>query len=212
MRMRRSKPELMAYDRAALGRGKLLAGVDEVGRGPLAGPVVACAIVLGPDADLPGLRDCKRLSRAQRERFCDSIMDKSLDVSISAVGERVIDAVNIHRASLIAMTTAVASLRLRPDVLIVDGPYKLHVDFEQRGVVGGDGLSLAVAAASVLAKVSRDRLMSELDRLYPQYCFQANKGYSTRGHLEALSKHGPCPAHRFSFAPVKACPSATHSR
>ena len=202
---RRERLELSAYDGAVLGRGGLLAGVDEAGRGPLAGPVVACAVILAPDARLDGLDDSKRLSQAQRERLFDSIMVQSLAVSLTSVGERVIDAVDILRASLLAMSSAVDSLHLKPDMLLVDGPYRLPVGVEQRAVIGADGLSLSVAAASVLAKVTRDRLMSELDCIYPRYSFHSNKGYPTRTHLEALSRHGPCPVHRFSFGPVKTC-------
>lgn len=200
---RRTRPELGAFDREALGDAGFLAGVDEVGRGPLAGPVVGCAVVLPPGADLPGLDDSKRLSRAQREKLYDSIMSQALAVSLTSVGERLIDSINILRASILAMTWAVDALGLRPDMLLVDGPYRLPAKVRQTAVIGGDGLSLSVAAASVLAKVTRDELMSKLDQLYPQYSFQSNKGYATRSHLNALSRHGPCPAHRYSFNPVK---------
>jgi ribonuclease HII len=195
--------ELLVYDREVIGDAGLLAGVDEVGRGPLAGPVVGCAVVLPPDADLPGLDDSKKLSVQQREKLFDSIMSQALSVSLASVGERLIDSIDILRASILAMTWAVESLDLEPDMLLVDGPYRLPASCRQRALVGGDGISLSVAAASVIAKVTRDELMIRLDETYPHYRFQTNKGYGTQSHLEALSRHGPCPAHRYSFAPVK---------
>lgn len=195
--------ELIAYDREVRGDAGLLAGVDEVGRGPLAGPVVGCAVVLPSDADLPGLDDSKRLSTAQRGKLFDSIMSQAISVSLTSVGERLIDSINILQASILAMTWAVEGLSLEPDVLLVDGPYRLPSRCRQLALVGGDGLSLSVAAASVVAKVTRDELMIRLDETYPHYSFQENKGYGTKSHLEALSRHGPCPAHRYSFAPVK---------
>lgn len=195
--------ELLAYDREVLGERGLLAGVDEVGRGPLAGPVVACAVVLPPDAALSGLDDSKRLSAPQREKLFDSIMCQALAVSLASVGERLIDSINILRASILAMTWAVEGLDVVPDLLLVDGPYRLPARCRQRAVVGGDGLSLSVAAASVIAKVTRDDMMSRLDETYPHYSFRDNKGYGTQSHLEALTRHGPCALHRYSFAPVK---------
>jgi ribonuclease HII len=202
--MRGDRRELAAFDDAALRRGGLLAGADEAGRGPIAGPVVGCAVILGPDACLPGLDDSKRLSQAQREGLFDAIMSQSVAVSVVSVGEKIIDSVNILRASLLAMSSAVDALSAEPDLLLVDGPYRLPVRMGQRAVVGGDGLSRSIAAASVVAKVVRDDLMLGLDRVYPRYSFQANKGYPTRKHLDALARHGPCPVHRYSFGPVRA--------
>jgi ribonuclease HII len=203
--MRGGGRKLAAFDDAALRRGGLLAGADEAGRGPLAGPVVGCAVILDPGADLPGLDDSKRLSQAQREGLFDAIMSQSLSVSVVSVGERIIDSVNILRASLLAMSSAVETLSAEPDLLLVDGPYRLPLRLRQRAVVGGDGLSRSIAAASVVAKVVRDDLMRGLDRIYPRYSFHSNKGYPTREHLDALTRHGPCPVHRYSFAPVKLC-------
>lgn len=197
--------DLAAFDDAALRHGGLLAGADEAGRGPLAGPVVGCAVILSPDVDLLGLNDSKRLSQAQREGLFDAIMSQCVAVSVASVGERIIDSVNILRASLLAMSSAVEALEVQPDLLLVDGPYRLSVTMGQRAVVGGDGLSRSIAAASVVAKVVRDRLMSDLDGVYPRYSFRSNKGYPTREHLDALSRHGPCLVHRYSFAPVKFC-------
>jgi ribonuclease HII len=203
--MRGEGLELAAFDRTALRSGRLLAGADEAGRGPLAGPVVGCAVILDPDADLRGLDDSKRLSQAQREGLFDAILDQSLAVSVVSVGEKVIDSINILQASLLAMSSAVEALERAPDLLLVDGPYRLAAPVEQRAVIGGDGLSRSIAAASVVAKVVRDRLMLSLSGVYPHYSFHSNKGYPTREHLDALSRHGPCPAHRYSFAPVKMC-------
>lgn len=202
---RRVRSALRAFDKRASAGAAMLAGADEAGRGPLAGPVVGCAVILSPDADLPGLRESKMLSQGQRELLFDSIIDQSVAVSVTSIGEKVIDSVNILRASLLAMAAAVESLRPTPDMLLIDGPYRLSVGMKQRAVIGGDGLSLSIAAASVIAKVTRDRIMSELDLIYPAYSFQSNKGYSTRTHLDALARHGPCPVHRYSFGPVKLC-------
>jgi len=194
---------LAAFDRALSGEGLGLAGVDEAGRGPLAGPVVACAVVLPPVVDIPGLDDSKRLSASRREALFERILDQAVAVSLASVGERLIDSINILRASVLAMTWAAEGLSVRPDMLLVDGPYRLPTRIPQRAVIGGDGLSTSVAAASVVAKVVRDELMSKLDGLYPSYGFKSNKGYGTRSHLDALSRYGPCHAHRLSFAPVR---------
>jgi ribonuclease HII len=200
---RRTGTGLRRFDRRICGEAEVLAGVDEAGRGPLAGPVVASAVVLKPGARIPELDDCKNLTPDQRERLFHTIMLTARAVSWASVGERLIDSTNILRASIMAMTWAVESLDVEPELLLVDGPFRLPVGIEQKALVGGDGSSLSVAAASVIAKVTRDRMMLELDRVYPQYLFKHNKGYPTKAHLEALSRHGPCPAHRMSFAPVK---------
>jgi ribonuclease HII len=200
---RRAGSGLLGFDRSYRRGGRVLAGVDEAGRGPLAGPVVGCAVVLDTDSRFPRLDDSKRLTSAQREELFDDIMRQALAVSWACVGEKLIDTVNILRASILAMTWSVESLQVKPDMLLVDGPYRLGASHDQLAVIGADGLSLSVAAASVVAKVVRDRIMVALSRVYPHYYFECNKGYPTRLHLEALSRHGPCPAHRFSFQPVK---------
>ena len=169
----------------------------------MAGPVVACAVAIEPGTRIDGLDDSKRLTPGQREELFGDILRQAAAVSWASVGERLIDSTDILRASILAMTWSVESLQVKPGLLLVDGPYRLPVEVEQRALVGGDGRSLAVAAASVVAKVIRDRLMAKLDSIYPLYSFKSNKGYPTRTHLEALSRHGPCPAHRLSFGPVR---------
>ena len=196
------KSPLRAFDKRASAGAAVLAGADEAGRGPLAGPVVGCAVILPPDAELPGLRESKMLSQGQRELLFDSIIDQSLAVSVTSVGEKVIDSVNILRASLLAMATAVESLRPTPDMLLIDGPYRLSVGMKQRAVVGGDGLSLSIAAASVIAKVTRDRIMVDLAQQHPGYGWETNAGYPSKSHISALRNLGVTPHHRRSFKPV----------
>jgi len=182
---------------------RLVAGVDEVGRGPLAGPVVACAVVLPPWTSLPGLDDSKKLSPLQRERLYDRVREVAISVSVARAEPEEIDRLNIHRATLLTMRRAIEGLEVRPDYVLVDGRFLPEVDLPGEAVVGGDGRSLCIAAASVVAKVERDRLMAEYDRIYPQYGFAKHKGYPTPEHLRALREHGPCPIHRMSFRGVK---------
>lgn len=189
--------------RARRGGARLVAGVDEAGRGPLAGPVVVAAVVF--EGRVPkGLDDSKRLTRAARERLFDLILDRAM-VSVVIASRARIDRMNILRASLWGMSRAVAGLSLRPDYVLVDGnmmPPDLPCPGE--AVVGGDGKSVSIAAASIVAKVTRDRLMVAVGQAHPDYGFDRHKGYSTRDHFEALRQHGPCPFHRQSFAPVRA--------
>ncbi|MFH1033888.1 MAG: ribonuclease HII [Pseudomonadota bacterium] len=180
----------------------LVAGVDEVGRGPLAGPVVAGAVILPAGWDDPGVDDSKRLTAARRERLSEVVKATALAWSLGLVEPAEIDRLNIHQASLLAMTRAVAALARRPDYLLVDGRFTLALDMAQRAVVGGDGAIASVAAASILAKVHRDGLMQGWHQRWPAYNFAANKGYGTAEHCQALKEHGPCPLHRRSFAPV----------
>jgi len=180
----------------------LIAGVDEAGRGPLAGPVVAAAVILDPNRRIRGLRDSKLLTPMARERLADEIRVRAVAwaVAQSDVGE--IDALNILQATLLAMRRAVLLLALRPDVVWIDGTQCPPLDCPARGIVGGDRDISSIAAASILAKTARDAMLVELDRTYPAYGFCRHKGYSTPEHLAALASHGPCPAHRRSFAPV----------
>ncbi|HID10047.1 MAG TPA: ribonuclease HII [Candidatus Latescibacteria bacterium] len=182
---------------------RLVAGVDEAGRGPLAGPVVACAVVLPPWTSLPGLDDSKKLSPLQRERLYSCIRDVAVAISVARAEAEEIDRLNIHQASLLAMRRAVEGLGVEPEYVLVDGRFFPEVELPGEAIVGGDGRSLCIAAASVVAKVLRDRLMAEYDRVYPQYGFARHKGYPTPEHLRALRKHGPCPIHRISFRGVK---------
>lgn len=195
------------YEKELWGKGyKLLAGVDEVGRGPLAGPVVAACVVFPMDMYLPEIDDSKKLSPQKREELYKEIKNKALDFGIGIVKEKEIDKLNILRASLKAMHKAVSSLKNRPDFLLIDGNQKIpELKLPQLPVVKGDSLSLSCAAASIIAKVERDNLMKKIHRKYPQFSFDQNKGYSSRKHLEALKNFGPCKVHRRSFKRVMEC-------
>ena len=181
----------------------LVVGVDEAGRGPLAGPVVAAAVMLDARAPIRGLKDSKKLSARARERLYDEILAKALCCRIAQASVEEIDRLNILQATLLAMRRAVEGLRLRPQLVLVDGNRAPAIEMPHRTVVGGDALVACISAASILAKVHRDRLCLELHAQHPQYGFDAHKGYPTREHLAALRAHGPCPQHRRSFGPVR---------
>ncbi len=183
--------------------GKLVVGLDEVGRGPLAGPVVAGAVILHPERPIEGLRDSKKLSEKRRDSLFDLIREQALAWAVAEVSVEDIDRINILQASMLAMQRAALALRPTPDLALVDGNRCPELPFEARALVGGDDLEPAISAASIIAKVSRDRLMLELDQHYPQYGFAAHKGYPTKIHLEALRRHGVSPVHRTSFKPVQ---------
>lgn len=178
---------------------RLVTGIDEVGRGPLAGPVVAAAVILPSWAKLPGLTDSKCLNSVQRESFDKKIRAVATAYGIGVVENTEIDRINILQASFRAMMLAIEQLKLRPDFLLIDGPYKLPVEIEQVGIPRGDSLSLSIAAASVIAKVYRDRLMCDYHEVYPEYGFKTHKGYATALHFDAIRRHGPCALHRMSF-------------
>ena len=179
-----------------------VAGVDEVGRGPLAGPVVAAAVLPGPDWADPGVRDSKRLSARRRRELARRIRESVLAWGLGSCSPEEIDRLNIHRASLLAMRRAVEALEPGPDYLLIDGRFTLELELEQQAVVGGDARVACVAAASILAKVARDQVMQDMHQRYPQYNFAANKGYATAEHRRALERLGPCPIHRRSYRPV----------
>ena len=180
-----------------------VAGVDEAGRGPLAGPVVAAAVILDLSKNWSGIDDSKQLTTEEREELYARVLEGARAFAWSAAGPRVIDRMNIRRATHRAMASAVRRLGLAPEVVLVDGHETVGgIAHEQRAVVGGDGKCLSIAAASIVAKVIRDRLMERLDRVWPAYGFARHKGYGTPEHLAALDMHGPCPHHRKSFAPV----------
>ena len=181
-----------------------VAGVDEAGRGPLAGPVVAAAVLLDPARPIAGLTDSKKLSAKRRERFDERIRAEALAFAIARVEPDEIDRINILQASLAAMVRAVAALPVAAQAVRVDGNRAPDFGVPAEALVGGDALDPAISAASILAKVDRDRLLVAMEDEYPGYGFAAHKGYGTRGHLEALTRLGPCPAHRRSFAPVRA--------
>ncbi len=191
------KFEKKAWDSGA----RMVAGVDEVGRGSLFGCVVAAAVILDPEYRLRGLRDSKLLLPERREVLAERIREHAIAWSVAAVDVAVIDQINIYQASRVAMREAVSRLTPGPDHLLVDA-VRLDSDLPQNPIIHGDALSVSIAAASILAKVERDRLVREWDPVFPMYGLASNKGYSTPHHLAALREHGPCPLHRQSFAPV----------
>ncbi len=180
----------------------LVAGVDEAGRGPLAGPVVAAAVILDDLKPIRGLDDSKKLTARRREQLYDEIRAKALCCSVAQASVLEIDTLNILQATLLAMRRAVAGLRLKPSKVLVDGNQLPVLDVLAEAIVKGDATVPAISAASILAKVTRDRWCAELDQQYPQYGFAAHKGYGTSEHLAALRAHGVCPEHRKTFAPV----------
>ena len=187
----------------------LVAGVDEAGRGPLAGPVVAAAVILDPEQQIDGLDDSKKLSEPQRERLAGEIRERALAWSVASAEVAEIDEINILAATMLAMRRAIATLDVMPSGVQVDGNRLPNLSFADvklygEAIVGGDGKVASISAASIIAKTHRDAIMVTLDREYPAYEFARHKGYGTRVHLERLREHGPCPAHRQTFAPVRA--------
>jgi len=202
MRMLRSLVCGNKYEKAARAQGATcIAGVDEVGRGSLFGPVVAAAVILPPDTRIRGLRDSKQLLREDRERLAKIVERKAIAIAVEEIDSETIDRVNIYQASRLAMTAAVKKLTVAPDHLLIDA-MQLDMECAQTSIIYGDSLSISIAAASVIAKIYRDRRMREFDEIYPQYGLASHKGYSTPEHLAALDKYGPCPLHRKSFRPV----------
>jgi len=182
-----------------------VAGIDEVGRGPLAGPVCVAAVILNP-RDLPeGVDDSKKLTAAKREALYEDICARALAVAVAMAPAAEIDAINIRQATLACMSRAAQALGLAPAFILVDGNDLPALPCASRAIIQGDAISLSIAAASIVAKVSRDRLMARLDLLHPGYGFSAHAGYATVAHRAALQKLGPCPEHRRSYAPVRLC-------
>lgn len=181
----------------------LVAGVDEAGRGPLAGPVVVAAVILDPARPIAGLDDSKRLNERRREALFPLIRQRALAWAVVEVQADEIDRVNILQATMLGMSRAVERLSVRPRLALVDGNRLPELPCPARAIVGGDRLEAAISAASILAKVTRDHLMLEWHRRYPRYGFDRHKGYPTRAHLESLARWGPCEIHRRSFAPVR---------
>jgi ribonuclease HII len=204
-----AQPRGMRRLKLARVKALMVAGVDEAGRGPLAGPVVAAAVILDESKPIRGLADSKKLSPLKRERLFDEIRDKALCFAIAQAEVQEIDALNILQASLLAMQRAVQGLRLKPLQVRVDGLHAPAWDLPTECIVGGDASEPAISAASILAKVARDRLLLALHEQYPLYGFAAHKGYPTAQHLLALRAYGPCPDHRRSYAPVQACLTGT---
>ncbi len=188
------------YERSLWAAGaQHVAGVDEAGRGPLAGPVVAAAVIFPPEPHIPGVNDSKKLSPAQRELLYQLISSQALAIGVGIIGEETIDRINILQATYCAMKQAIASLEIAPVHVLVDGRPIPDLNIPQTAIIGGDGKCFSIAAASIIAKVTRDRLMLDYDRQYPQYGFAQHKGYPTRKHVQAIIEHGFCPIHRTSF-------------
>ena len=193
------KPDLFRFDRESFPGCGLLCGTDEAGRGPLAGPVFAAAVILGPDVYIEGLNDSKKLSEKKRGLLYDEITEKALCWSVQSVSPQEIDEINILAASMKAMALAVAALPLTPELVIADGNRTPPVPVPVQAIVRGDGRSACIAAASVLAKVSRDRFMLQMHEKYPQYRFDLHKGYPTELHYQMIAEHGVSEIHRRSF-------------
>ncbi len=194
--------DIFAFDEEIRGKeGRLLAGLDEAGRGPLAGPVVAAAVVFPQGVYLSGLKDSKRLTALQRERLYQEIIERATTVGVGVVAPDDIDRLNIYQATREAMMRAIEKLEVEPDVLVIDA-MKLPLDIKQYVFTRAEDRSASVAASSVIAKVTRDRIMLQYHDKYPEYGFDRHKGYATKEHLEVLKKLGPSPIHRRSFSPV----------
>ena len=192
--------DLWRYEREAFGAGlKLVCGVDEAGRGPLAGPVCAAAVILPPELEIPGLNDSKKLTDKKRRELYDVITAQAVSYGIAFASEQEIDEINILQATFLAMERAMQQLSPQPELALIDGNRAKDFGLPVRTIVKGDSLSASIAAASILAKVTRDRLMEEYDAQYPQYGFAVHKGYGTKRHYEALRKFGPSPIHRRTF-------------
>jgi ribonuclease HII len=199
-----SETDMLAFERVARRQGYMMvAGIDEAGRGPLAGPVVAAAVIFPQGMDLPGVTDSKRLGPRRREELLLSIQESALSIGIGMSDAATIDHFNILQATLLAMADAVAQLSPVPDFLLIDGITPLPGAIPQQTIKKGDSLSLSVAAASIVAKVTRDRLMSDYDNRYPGYGFAAHKGYGSAEHMAAIARLGPSPIHRSTFRGVR---------
>ncbi|MBU4128512.1 ribonuclease HII [bacterium] len=196
--------DMKRYERRMKKKGyQLIAGVDEVGRGSLAGPVVACALILPTKCRIPGLNDSKKLTPKKREELYPLIKRKALAIGLGRVGERKIDGINILKATHLAMKRAISHLGTRPDLLLVDGFKIPGVEIPQEAIIRGDEKSASIAAASIIAKVTRDRLMVRCHKRHPEYGFHRHKGYGTERHIKALKRNGPSRIHRRTFSGVR---------
>ena len=194
---------MLHFEREAKKNGfHLIAGIDEVGRGPLAGPVVAAAVILKEDCYIPGLNDSKKLSASMRDRFYDMIHEQAEAIGVGIVPPSIIDDINIYEATKLGMTKAIENLSKAPTYLLLDA-MKLDLQIPQTSIIKGDSKSISIAASSVIAKVTRDRLMEEMAIQYPEYGFDQHMGYGTKQHIAALKKHGVTKYHRKSFSPIK---------
>ena len=195
--------DLLAYEKELYNEGyELICGTDEAGRGPLAGPVVAAAVILPKNTIIVGVNDSKQLTEKKREELYDVIYEKALAVSVCFIDNNKIDEINILEASRLAMMTAIKNLKIKPDYVISDA-MKMNLDIPVKSIIKGDALSESIAAASIIAKVSRDRFMDEMDLKYPNYGFKKHKGYPTKDHIEAIKKYGITEIHRKTFKPIK---------
>ena len=195
--------KMLAYEKELYAQGiHLIAGVDEVGRGPLAGPVVAAAVILPENCKIPGLNDSKKIPKSKHQAIYQAVLDQALSVGIGVKDNQVIDQVNIYEATKLAMLEAIQELDQQPQHLLIDA-MKLDLPISQTSIIKGDANSLSIAAASIVAKVTRDQMMAAYDQEYPGYDFAQNAGYGTSNHLEGLEKHGVTPIHRRSFEPIK---------
>ena len=195
-------PPNLEFEKEIWAKGRIPAGVDEAGRGPLAGPVVAAAAVLPDDCKIDGLDDSKKLSHSKREKILEEIKSIAISYAVGIVEPDEIDRINILRAALLAMEISVKQLTTKPDYLLIDGNQKTSLLLMQETIVKGDSKSCSIAAASILAKVTRDTIMEEYHTTYPQYNFKSHKGYPTKEHYQALREYGPCPIHRKTFRGV----------
>ena len=203
--------DLWVFEKEAAGKGcRDIAGIDEAGRGPLAGPVVSAAVILPATFRHSDITDSKKLSSNKRQQLYDIIYGHAVSIGIGIVDPIEIDRINILQASLLAMAMAVKNLEPRPDYLLIDGPFPIVSDLPQQPIVKGDALSISIAAASIIAKVTRDRLMQTYHQYYPQFDFPKHKGYPTLAHRKAIRKFGCCPIHRKSFKGVKEFVNAKH--
>lgn len=195
--------DLLKYEKELYAKGiTLIGGVDEVGRGPLVGPVVAACVILPVNYELPGLTDSKQISEKKRELFYDIIMKEAISVGVGVVGPEKIDEINILEASRLAMKLAIENMDVKPEFVLSDAMKLNNIDIPYQDIIHGDALSLSIAAGSVIAKVTRDRMMYELDKKYPEYGFAKHKGYPTKAHLENIAKYGVLANYRFTYKPV----------
>jgi ribonuclease HII len=200
--MEEMSPPDLVIEKRIWAKGKTPAGVDEAGRGPLAGPVVAAAVILPEAFDIPGLDDSKKLTHLQRVTILDQVLASAVAFAVGVVGHEEIDNINILRASLLAMEIAVRNLERKPDFLLIDGNQRTSLLIPQETIIKGDSRCCSIAAASIVAKVRRDAIMEEYHEQFPEYNFRSHKGYPTKEHLEAIRKYGPCPIHRRTFRGV----------
>jgi len=201
--MKKEVDDLYSYERELINQGiSLIAGVDEVGRGPLVGPVVTSAVILPLNYKLEGLTDSKKLTEKKREKFYDIIMHDAISVGIGIIDAKIIDEVNIYEATKLAMKEAIDKLDVKPEHVLIDA-MPLDIDIPHTSIIKGDAKSLSIAAASVIAKVTRDRMMYELDKKYPMYNYKKNKGYPTKEHIEMINKYGLIDGYRLTYGPVK---------